>query len=148
MTKPDGQFVLSFELLQLIEWLIEHQPDELKRLIQKSLAQGLSSNILQAEEILETYTAEDMQNTVIDFFSLTEVLLLESINEQNANYQHTQFHNTITQIDQSSCDSETVSSSVEKASAQIEKNSKQNAQAILFKELLKNWNPDKEAEKN
>ena len=54
--KSDGQFILSFELLQLLEWLIEHQPDEIKKLVHKALAQGLHSNIRQAEDLLEAYS--------------------------------------------------------------------------------------------
>ena len=144
--KSDGQFILSFELLQLIEWLIEHQPEELKKLVHRSLSQGLNNNILKADEILETSTPEDMQNTVIDFFGLMEVLLLDAINERNHDTVHSQFIPMVNQIDQSSCDANTVSSSVEKATTSLEKNSKQNPQSVLFKELLKNWKPNKKAE--
>jgi hypothetical protein len=143
--KSDGQFILSFELLQLIEWLIEHQPEELKKLIHRSLSQGLNNNILKAEEILESYSPEDMQNSVIDFFGLMEVLLLDALNERTHENVHTQFIPMVNQIDQSFCDSTVVSSSIEKATTSLEKNSKQDPQAVLYKELLKNWKPKKKA---
>ncbi|HJM68983.1 MAG TPA: hypothetical protein QGF02_03495 [Candidatus Babeliales bacterium] len=147
--KSDGQFILSFELLQLLEWLIEHQPDEIKKLVHKALAQGLHSNIRQAEDLLEAYSPEDMQNSVIDYFGLMEVLLLDAINERSNNSTvHTQLLPTVNQIDQSSCDADTVFSSVENATSSLEENSLQNPKAVLHKELLKNWKPDKKAKVN
>src|SRR3989338_6797791 len=147
--KSDGQFILSFELVQLLEWLIEHQPDEIKKLIHKALSQGLHSNIRQADDLLEVYSPEDMQNTVIDYFGLMEVFLLDAINERsNHNSIHTQLIPTVHHIDQSSYDDDAVFSSVENATTSLEKNSLQNPQAVLYKELLKNWKPNKKAKVN
>jgi hypothetical protein len=47
----------------------------------------------------------------------------------------------IDHIDATLCDTDTVRTSIEKATAKIEINSKDNPQEILFRELLKRWKP-------
>ena len=90
-----------------------------------------------------------MQNSVIDYFGLMEVFLIEAMNERATNSSvHTKLIPTVHHIDQSSCDADIVSSSVENATTSLEENSLQNPQAVLYKELLKNWNPEEEAEVN
>ena len=142
----DGQFVLSFELLQLLEWLIEHHPEELKKLVHRSLSNGLAHQIQQADDLIEGYGAQDMQNSVIDFFNILEVLLIESLNERQIGKSlNASLIPAINHIDRTSCDGTTLSTSIERATTKLNKHPKEDPQTLLYKELLKNWKPAKKA---
>jgi hypothetical protein len=145
----DNQFVFSFELLQLLEWLMEHHPEEIKKLIHRSLSQGLTQNIQNADNLIDGYSIEDMQNGIIDFFNLMEVLLVEALNErQISRTLHSELIPTINHVDRATYDSTTLSTSVERATSKINKHPQENPQTILYKELLKNWKPAKKTSLN
>lgn len=142
----DNQFVVSFELLQLLEWLMEHHPEEIKKIINRSLSQGLAAQIQRADDIIEGYTLQDMQDSILDFFNLLEVLLIESLGERQEDKKlQAELIPTINHIDKTSCDFTTLSTSIEKATTKISKHPHENPQTILFRELLKNWKPAKKA---
>jgi hypothetical protein len=87
---------------------------------------------------------EEIQHSIIEFFSMLETLLLESMKEQAVQKAvEKNLMPTIDHIDSTICDDATVRSSVEKATAKSELQPKANAQELLFKELLKRWKPSK-----
>ncbi len=136
------QFVLSYEILCLLRWLVEHDPEKLKKLVAKAVASGLLDEIHEAREAQSDEQMEDIQYSILEFFSLLDVLIAQSINEQTV--QRAMEKNlmpAIDQIDSNICDDETVRSSVEKATAKAGHNSKENPKDLLFKELLKRWKP-------
>lgn len=139
----NAQFVLSYELLALLRWLADHDADKIKKIIAKALASGLKDEVNRAREGRnEEETLEEIQHGIIDFFGLLEVLLHETINEhavQKAMQKN--LMPSIDQIDSTYCDNATVRTSIEKATAKIEHNPKENPKELLFKELLKRWKP-------
>ena len=44
------QFVISYELLCLLRWLLEHDVEKLKKMVSKALAPGLKEDIKQFEQ--------------------------------------------------------------------------------------------------
>ena len=140
----DGQFVLSYELISLLTWLMEHDAHKLKALVTKALASGLKDRIQKEDTLGDTATLEDIQENLIDFFGMMEALLLESLNElaiQKA--LERDLMPSIDQIDSTVCDDATVRFSVEKATSVLDKNPQENPKDLLFKELLKRWKPRK-----
>ena len=143
------QFVISYELLCLLRWLIENDAEKLKKIITKALSAGLNEEIKKIERFSSITTdaphiAEEMQHSIIDFFHTMEVILLESINEltiQKAVEQ--KLMPAIDHIDASTCDETVVRSSIEKATSTSALKPGSNVQELLFKELLKNWKPSK-----
>jgi|EndMetStandDraft_5_1072996.scaffolds.fasta_scaffold97251_1 hypothetical protein len=136
------QFVLSYEILCLLRWLVEHDAEKLKKIIAKAVASGLIDEIHQAREAQSEEHMEDIQYSILEFFSLLDVLISQSINEQTV--QRAMEKNlmpAIDQIDSNICDDETVRSSVEKATSKAGHNPKENPKELLFKELLKRWKP-------
>ncbi len=135
------QFVLSYELLCLLQWLAEHDTDKLKKIVGKALASGLQDTITEMQNSPES-PLENMQQSMVDFFSTLEALLMEGINEQtiqrakNANLMP-----AIDHIDSSVCDDATVRFSLEKATSELEENPEENPKDILYKELLRRWKP-------
>jgi uncharacterized membrane-anchored protein YjiN (DUF445 family) len=144
-SNDNAQFVLSYELLCFLRWLVYNDSDKLKKLITKALASGLKDDIdrIRGQKINDQMN-EEVQHSILDFFNLLEMLLNESVNEQTV--QRALSKNlmpAIDQIDSSICDDEVVRSSVEKVTTKIEHNPKANEQAkeLLFKEVLKRWKP-------
>ncbi len=143
------QFVLSYELLCLLRWLIEHDADKLKKIIAKAVASGLHEEMQRTDNTSELNLSEDMQHSIIDFFELLEDLLFDTVNEhvvQKAKEKN--LFPTIDQIDSTICDDATVRFSVEKVTKKIDHNPNTNAKEQLFKELLKRWNPHNKNIKN
>lgn len=92
---------------------------------------------------------EEMQDSIVDFFSLLEGLLMETINEQAMLKAHEKnLVPALEHIDSTICDTATVRSSLEKATTKMTKNPEANAQQLLFEELLKRWKPNKKATMN
>jgi len=140
----DMQCVLSYELICLLQWLVEHNNPQLKSIIKKALDAGLKKEIKKANNHNNFNNLEEIQHNVVDFFKVLESLLVESIHEQTA--QKTLVNNlmpTIEHIDTAGCDDATIRSSIERVVTKIENHTKEPAEELLFKELLRRWKPTK-----
>jgi len=148
MTPTNNQFVISYELLYLLQWIVEHGSQELKQLVGKALAAGLRERMHHTDS--DVHISEEMQDySIVDFFSLLETLLVETINEQAMlKAQEKNLMPALEHIDSTVCDTATVRSSLEKATTKMNKNPDANAQQLLFEELLKRWKPNKKATMN
>lgn len=136
------QFVISYELLQLIEWLIEHEQENLKKLIKRSVENGLKTK----SHTISNKHNEDLQNTIIELFGLLDGLLHEVIHEDADQIAlERSLVPAIKQIDTASHDSSSIAISMAKATAAAEQRSTAgpSAKEILCKELLKRWKPTK-----
>lgn len=141
----DGQFVLSYELICLLQWLMDHDAEKLKKIVSSALSSGLQKD-LQLHKERQDGSLEEIQESIIDFFGMFEALLSESLNELALKKaMEKNLFPTIDQIDSTVCDNATVQFSVEKATSNIERNPEENPKDLLFKELLRRWKPDKKS---
>lgn len=141
--RENSQLVMSYELIALFRWLIEHNQDEIKNLIQHATNTGLTSEITLLLN-RNSYSLHHMQQDIGTFFTLLEQMLFESFSEQIV--QKAIEHNlmpSIDQIDTYECDNETVRSSIEHTTNAMQDNPSKNPREQLYKELLLNWNPGK-----
>ncbi len=142
--ESDNQFVLSYELICLLRWLMDHDSAKLKKMVMHALMSGLKDELERNNPLDDATTLENIQESIIDFFEMFEALLLESTNElaiQKAFEQD--LIPAIDQIDSTVCDDATVRSSIEKATSDIDKHPQKNPKELLFKELLRRWKPNK-----
>lgn len=141
----EHQFVLSYELLSLLRWLVEHETPQIKRMIAKALKSGLKHELQHPNYANSTNQhAEQAQHNVLEFFALLETLLVETSNEQAVeSVLAKNLMPAIKHIDGTVCDTYTLQQSIVRASAKLESNPQQNPQDALFKELLKRWKPSK-----
>lgn len=143
-SNTDNHFVLSYELICLLQWLMEHDAHKLKKIVTDALASGLKEKFRKNNKLDDTMGLEDIQESIVDFFGMLETLILESLNEQAVKKAlEKNLMPSIDHIDATECDDATVRSSIEKATSSIEKNPQENPTELLFKELLKRWKPNK-----
>ncbi|MDR3647004.1 MAG: hypothetical protein P4L22_05695 [Candidatus Babeliales bacterium] len=144
LDSQEDKIILSYELLQLMEWLVENEAETMKRIIAKALKRGFYERLQESQNYKEHYSNDDMQANVLDFLGLLEVLLLEATNEQMVNnVLEKNSMPAIDHVDTTNCDINTVKTSIAIASSKVERNPKVNAQAVFLKELLKRWKPSK-----
>ncbi|NBQ17629.1 hypothetical protein EBU24_04900 [bacterium] len=143
MNEEISQLTLSYELLYLIQWLVENEPDQLKEIIVQALNAGLKEKFKKMY-MPEQTAADAMHYSIIDFLSLLEILLHEVTEEQQMQeLVHKKLLPAIDHIDAAEYPAQLVQSSLEKVSSKLEKNPTKNPQELLFQELLRNWNPSK-----
>lgn len=138
------KLIISYELLQLMEWFVENEGEALKKIISRSLKRGLDEQLKHSKNLKDLYTPEEMQNNIIDFLGLLEYLLVEITNEQEVNnILQKNMMPAIDHVDTANCDSNILKSSIAVASSKIQRNPKGNVQELFLKELLKRWKPVK-----
>lgn len=136
------QFVMSYELLTLLRWLVEYDAEKLKKIIAKAMNSGLREEIQRNKQMGNVHESEEIQQSVVEFFGLLECLLFEASHEQTMQTAvEKNLMPAIDHIDSNICDNATIRFSVEKATQTSTKNPSENPREILFKELLKNWKP-------
>ena len=144
----NGQFVLSYELLYLLQWLVDHEAEALKKIIARAVRQGFRESIVKTHDTIELQTSDtQIQNSIADFLGLLDVLLLETTNELGVKKSvERNLIPALKHLDATVCTNEMVESSLVKASSKLdEDSSKETLQDALLKELLKQWKPDKKS---
>ena len=144
-----NQFVVSYELLALLLWIINNEDASLKHLIKQAFANGLKESFSHQPPANDAQLLEEAQQSIIDFFGILETHLLDVMHEQSV--QQAMEKNllpTIDHIDTNNCDDIAVRKSIESATNERQNYSKEQAQEVLYKELLRNWKPDKKQAMN
>ncbi len=140
-SENNTQLTISYELLYLLQWFIEHDDSRLKQMITGALSQGLREEMQKTEKSNELVD-EMYYHTIIDFFELMEELLAESIREHiEKKAREKNLMPTIDQIDSTLCDDATMRFSIEKTTTKIENDPDINPKEQLLKELLRSWKP-------
>ena len=139
----NSQCVISYRLLKLLQWLVEHEQEGLKALIVRSIHAGV--NITPEKSLSNDIELEsELQQSVVDYFSLLEILLSEVVDEDGLKQtMQRQLIPALDRIDSSFCDSATVASSIDKIVSRPIPHSKEMVKQVVFKELLKRWKPAK-----
>jgi hypothetical protein len=136
-------FVLSEELIRLLQWLAEHEQESLKKMIKHALDKGdLASQHIDAQHTSEN-TSEKVHENMINFLMLLDTLLNETIVEHAATQQvHRALIPALDTIDRSYHDDHSVARSIAKAADALS-HTDQNPKEVLCKELLRHWHPHK-----
>ncbi|KKP22539.1 MAG: hypothetical protein SZ59_C0005G0004 [candidate division TM6 bacterium GW2011_GWF2_28_16] len=147
-------FSLSLELVLLMSWLLKHKKSDLKKLIAKSLDQGLQQEL----DLIETFTqeellnvdsdfAEELHNSILEFLMHLEDTLLKELSKTTNSYKQ-EISPMAQKLNTQKIDSRTVLLSLQNVNQLIEdknllKKNKNNTEVtdILFSEILKNWVP-------
>jgi hypothetical protein len=139
----NSQLVVSYELLQFLRWIVTSNPEGLHVLMRQSLEAKPALATTRNTQNNETApSSEELQRSVIDFFDLLETKI-QDLNSCDYEMRPAEqaLSPTVTSIDSSLCDENTVALSIAQATSQFNFSTPQNAKEMLYKELLKNWRP-------
>ncbi len=141
--KKESSLLLSYELLRLLQWLMQHEIEALKALTEKAVAAGYRDNEITKNNFIELQVSDQhIYQSIIDFLDLMDFLLAEA--EQSYAAQKGYEMATIPaikHIDTKTCGKDLVQKTLEHTSLKLRTNPDQNAQEVMLKELLKRWRP-------
>lgn len=139
-----NQFVISYELLALLMWIIEREDKAIARLVKRAFSGGLKHEIDALPRAHNAQLIDDAQHTIVNFFNILESHVLETMHEDTV--QQAIAKNllpAIDQIDVTACDMMTMRKSIEKAAYAPGARTQEQAKELLCKELLRCWKPSK-----
>jgi hypothetical protein len=143
--EKSDQFIISHELLCLLRWLMDNDPDRIKKIITRALSRGLREELQNLNHTTDTDAIEEAQLNMLEFFGMLESLLAEALQEQAVQQVIDKgLMPAIDHIDPSACDDNALNYGIEKANAKLQRStSKEKPQDVLLKEILKQWKPAK-----
>ncbi|MBV8661173.1 MAG: hypothetical protein JO129_03445 [Candidatus Dependentiae bacterium] len=143
----DDQFIVSYELLYILQWLMMYEKEAFTHLVHKAFIQGSQSTSLH-NNFDQTEEAEYLQNSVIDFFSFLEQEV-ENV-AQSESMKHIMQKNllkTLDHIDPKIFDPAIIKASMMATAEKINPQRNHQAKDYFLKELLKKWHPKKDKNK-
>ncbi len=145
----NSQFVLSYELLILLRWLIDHDENKIKKIMGNALKSGLQEELQLLDNTENVAELNELQHSITDFLGMLESLLIETTGEHiKEKARQQKLLPSVDRIDTTLCDDTTVRFSLEKATSELAANPDANPKELLFKELLKRWQPTDKNIKN
>lgn len=141
----DDQFVISYELLHVLHWLIKYEEKEFSKLIAQAFIKGFEDKLKNQDVYEQIQSTDNLQNGVITFFSFLENQIADLSNQESSKHiLHQNIIKTLNHIDPKKFDFETIKSSVLATAEKIKPKNNNQAKELFLKELLKKWNPKKE----
>lgn len=143
----DDQFIVSYELLYILQWLMAYEKDAFRKLIHKAFTKG-SQATNNLEITNQTEEAEYLQNSVIDFFSfLEEEVENASENESMKHIMQQNLLKTLDHIDPKIFDPAIIKASMVATAEKVNPEHNKQAKDYFLKQLLKKWTPKKDKNK-
>lgn len=137
-----AQFVLSYELLLLLRWIVDHDEEKLRKIITKACQAGLTQQLEKANHLAHQQSAQEVQESIIDFFGMLESLLATAAqNQARVRAQQKNLIPAIDKVDVQGCDDAMVQHSLEMATTKGEHDPDTDPRDVLFEELLRRWKP-------
>jgi hypothetical protein len=143
----EDQFIVSYELLYILQWLMTYEKDALAQLVHKAFMQGSQTSQMQEAQEHNEET-EYLQNSVIDFFSFLEEEVENAA--QAESMQHIMQKNlvkTLDHIDPKIFDPAIIRASMMATAEKVRPQSNHQAKDLFLKELLRKWTPKKDQNK-
>lgn len=143
----DDQFIVSYELLYILQWIITHEKEAFSQLVHKAFIQG-SQAPENSEDFDQTEESDLLQNSVIDFFGFLEQEI--DVVAQSESMKHIMQKNllkTLDHIDPKTFDPAIIKESMVATAEKIKPQRNHLAKDLFLKELLKKWSPKKDKNK-
>lgn len=140
----DDQFVISYELLHILHWILKYEKRELMQLLERAFHKGSDSSHNPHDIYEQIQESDDLQNSIVDFFAFLEdqVAALSS-NHSTKKIMQGNLSETLDHIDQKAFDPSIIKSSMKTTAEKVSSQKKQQAKELFLKELLKQWKPKK-----
>ena len=138
-------FIISYELLHVLYWLLKYEEVELSKLINKSFVKGIKETTKNIDSVSELCLSEEMQNSIVDFFTFMEQEILDITDQKSTKFMNKDIIKDIARFDPKQVDYSTIKETISK-NAQTLHFKKYNSKnrTNFLKELLRQWKPQKE----
>ena len=144
----NDQFVISYELLHMLYWLLKYEEGELSKLISKSFSRGLKERAKNNNVLEDMQMTEEMQNSIIDFFNFMEHEIAELSDQEATKLMNKDIMKDLDHVDPKQVDYTTVKNTISKRAEKSNvKHDDAQHRAQFLKELLRQWKPQKEKRK-
>lgn len=142
------QFIISYELLHVLYWLLKYEEVELSKLISKSFTKGIKEKMKSHGALADLQLTEEMQNSIVDFFTFMEQEILDITDQETTKLINKDIIKDLDHFDPKQVDYSTVKETITKNASKLQTVKPSTKTRTLFlKELLKHWNPQKEKSK-
>ena len=143
----EDQFIVSYELLYILQWLMIYEKEALAQLVHKAFIQG-SQAASQYEHQDHHEETEQLQSSVIDFFSFLEnevdnVAQAESIKH----IMEKNLIKTLDHIDPKVFDPAIIKACMMATAEKVHPERNHQAKDYFLKQLLRKWTPKKDQNK-
>lgn len=151
----DKHLSLSFELIYLMGWLLEHEKGMLNSLIKHAIKNGLAQDLEKVNfDMHDNDSSKDLQAIILDFLSFLERSLaknLDALDIALAEESNHQDHGNNTDHEQDNTNLRTrlkqatqlLAKKLESKNESSKKTGGKKSQQSAFNEILKNWKPSK-----
>jgi hypothetical protein len=147
LLENEDQFIVSYELLYILQWLVTYERAAFAELIRKAFLKG-SQDQNYATNLEQTEEAEYLQNSVIEFFNfLQQEVVQVSENEAMKEIIQTNLLKTLDHIDAKIFDPAIIKASMMATAEKVHPLENKQAKDYFLKQLLKKWTPKKEKNK-
>lgn len=144
----DRHFIVSHELLNLLEWLVNHEQENIKKLIRCAVKHGFEIKNAPAPGAGDNEAeTRELQTAIVNFLGLIDIILQDTVNEDDVEgvLQRSMIP-ALKNIDIAEHDSSSIATSVARATqAASTKTAAVDSKDIFCRELLRRWKPHKKA---
>lgn len=145
--EQEDQFVVSYELLYILQWLMTYERQAFSDLIQQAFVQGVQ-NVQELDGADQDEDTEYLQHSVIEFFSFLEAEIAHASQAESIRHiMHSNLLKTLDHIDPQIFDPVIVKESMVATAEKIRPKQHHLANDLFLKQLLKKWTPKKEKNK-
>ncbi len=141
-----AQTVISAELLATLEWLVVQETSLFQEVLEQAFQNGLQEKLQEIQQQPSSETTDLLGSMTLFLDHVEDLLNKLSMQNQPITLDKktpSSVAKAIETIDCSTCDASVISDSIAKTNRALQRNSKENARKLFFKEFLKNWKPKK-----
>ena len=144
----DDQFIVSYELLHILQWLLTYEREAFTQLVQNAYIQG-TQGIKNNSDVYEQMEESDyLQDSVLEFFSFLEKEVGMIANAESIKHiMQKNLLKTLDHIDPKVFDPAIIQESMQVTAEKVHHRRNYQAKELFLKELLKKWHPKKEKNK-
>ncbi|MBI2353003.1 hypothetical protein HYV11_02035 [Candidatus Dependentiae bacterium] len=142
----NDQFIISYELLHVLYWLLKYEEVELSKLINKSFNKGIQEKMQNKNAFSEMQLTEKMQNSIVDFFTFMEQEILDIADQEASKNIHKDAIKDLDHVDPKEIDHSLIKETIVKNLAKLQnKTYNKQTRTLFLKDLLRHWKPAKKA---
>ena len=108
------QFIISYELLHMLHWLIKFEHEALSKLVSKSFIKGIEEKAKNSDMCSQVQLSEEIQHSIVDFFGFIEKEIANLSDQESTKLMNKDIMETLDHIDTKQLDYTTIKSIITK----------------------------------